>query len=285
MENNWNQLIERYLQHELSEEGRIAFEQELQSNPELQMEFELHNLIRASAIRSVERAQIVQIGKSYHFYKTFKMLGMYSAVIIGTVVAVWAAGMFQKTSPAENHPPIALVNDSIPSGPVVDSTITAEPAEPVVFAPRFYTKNVPGGVKIISLPMDTTPVESSKEPGKESEPVKNPVTVEKAKEKEKESLPRSLVVTTKFGFGKPVITSRDANYLDFQKNGEDLKKRSVYTDEEGLHIVNPEEKLHFVFERTVDSKKKKQGLVWNSEPVPVEDTTTHRAVIRSVRND
>ncbi len=284
MENNWNQLIERYLQHELSEEGRIAFEQELQSDPELQQEFELHNLIYASAIRSVERAQIAQIGKSYHFYKTFKMVSAYTAVVIGTAVAVWVAVMYQKTSPVENHPTIALVNDSIPDEPSVDSTITTDPTEPVVFAPRYYVKNVPGGVQVITIPAETTPVESSKEPEKVSEPVKNPAAQEK--EKEKENLPRSLVITTKFGFGKPVITSRDANYLDFQKNGEDLKKQSVYTDEEGLHIVNPKEKLHFVFERTVESRKEKQGFgVWKSEPIPVEDTTTHRAVIRSVRND
>lgn len=284
MESNWNQLIERYLQHELSEEGKLAFEQELQSNPELQMEFELHNLISASAIRSVERAQIAKIGKSYHFYKTFKMVSIYSAVIVGAVTAVVIAAMSQNALPTENQSVIVVPTDSLPSELPVDSTITNDPTEPVGIPPRYFTKKVPGGVQTILLPIETIPLIAASEPEKVKEPVKTPPI--KEKEKEKENILRSLVITTKFGFGKPIIRSRDANYLDFQKDGQDLKKQSVYTDEEGLHIVNPEKKLHFVFERTDDPKKQRSGMgAWKTAPEPVEDTSTHRAIIKSVRND
>jgi hypothetical protein len=65
METNWNQLIELYLQDEFSKEGRIAFEEELQVNPELREELEMHQLIQSAAKRASQRTQIQQLGKSY----------------------------------------------------------------------------------------------------------------------------------------------------------------------------------------------------------------------------
>lgn len=65
METNWNQLIERYLQNELSEEGTNAFEQELQFNPELREELEMHQLIRSAAKRASQRNMVRQTGKIY----------------------------------------------------------------------------------------------------------------------------------------------------------------------------------------------------------------------------
>ncbi|TSJ41213.1 hypothetical protein [Fluviicola chungangensis] len=65
METNWNQLIERYLQNELSEEGKNAFEQELQFNPELREELEMHQLIQSAAKRASQRNMIRQTGKMY----------------------------------------------------------------------------------------------------------------------------------------------------------------------------------------------------------------------------
>ena len=56
METNWNQLIERYLQNELSDEGKSAFEQELRINPELREELEMHQLIQSAAKRASQRA-------------------------------------------------------------------------------------------------------------------------------------------------------------------------------------------------------------------------------------
>lgn len=65
METNWNQLIELYLQNELSEEGRAAFEQQLQGNPELREELEMHQLIQSAAKRASQRLVIKQTGQSY----------------------------------------------------------------------------------------------------------------------------------------------------------------------------------------------------------------------------
>nr|WP_294858600.1 WG repeat-containing protein [uncultured Fluviicola sp.] len=65
METNWNQLIELYLQNELSEEGRMAFEQQLQLDPELREELEMHQLIRSAAKRASQRLVIKQTGQAY----------------------------------------------------------------------------------------------------------------------------------------------------------------------------------------------------------------------------
>lgn len=85
METNWNQLIERYLQNELSEEGKIAFEQELQMNPELREELEMHQLIQSAAKRASQRTMIQQTGKLYLRNLRIKQ---FTIGIVGTAIAV-----------------------------------------------------------------------------------------------------------------------------------------------------------------------------------------------------
>lgn len=85
METNWNQLIERYLQHELSEEGKIAFEQELKVNPELREEMEMHQLIQSAAKRASQRTMIQQTGKLYLRNLRIKQ---FTIGIVGTAIAV-----------------------------------------------------------------------------------------------------------------------------------------------------------------------------------------------------
>lgn len=86
METNWNQLIERYLQNELSEEGKLAFEQELQLNPELREELEMHELIQSAAKRASQRTLVQQVGKSYLRNLRIKQVAL--GVIVTTAVTV-----------------------------------------------------------------------------------------------------------------------------------------------------------------------------------------------------
>lgn len=85
METNWNQLIERYLQHELSEEGKMAFEQELEVNPELREEMEMHRLIQSAAKRASQRTLIQHTGKLYLRNLRIKQ---FTIGIVGTAIAV-----------------------------------------------------------------------------------------------------------------------------------------------------------------------------------------------------
>jgi mono/diheme cytochrome c family protein len=86
METNWNQLIERYLNNELSAEGKTAFETELQKNTELQKEFELHKLTKELIQRNSLRILVSQSGKWFHFKKL--LLKSALTLIIAGVVAV-----------------------------------------------------------------------------------------------------------------------------------------------------------------------------------------------------
>lgn len=105
METNWNQLIERYLQNELSEEGKIAFEQELQINPELQEELEMHQLIQSAAKRASQRTLIQQTGKLYLRNLRIKQ---FTIGIVGTAIAVagivyWIDSKKDKTKQAAEN--------------------------------------------------------------------------------------------------------------------------------------------------------------------------------------
>lgn len=93
MDTNWNQLIERYLNGELSAEGKLAFEQQLKENPELQKELDLHQLTQNLIKRAAIRNMVQQSGKSYHFRKTLTTAG-----IIVLIVAIAALILFLKTS-------------------------------------------------------------------------------------------------------------------------------------------------------------------------------------------
>jgi hypothetical protein len=91
METNWNQLIERYLQNELSEEGKIAFEQELRVNPELREEMEMHQLIHSAAKRASQRTLVQQTGKLYLRNLRIKqvMIGIAGTAIVVAGIVYW----------------------------------------------------------------------------------------------------------------------------------------------------------------------------------------------------
>ncbi len=91
METNWNQLIERYLNGELSAEGKAGFETELAKNPELKQEFELHKLTQEVIKRSSTRNMVQQSAKSYHFKKTLTNTGivLLIAAVITTAIVLF----------------------------------------------------------------------------------------------------------------------------------------------------------------------------------------------------
>ncbi len=78
MEANWNVLIDRYLNNELSEEGKTAFEQELSSNTKLQVEFENTKTLREAILRKAQRKALVQLQKSVLYKKVLKV----SAIVV-----------------------------------------------------------------------------------------------------------------------------------------------------------------------------------------------------------
>lgn len=88
MENNWNQLIERYLNNELSAEGKTAFEAELQQNKELQQELKLHQLTIEVIQRNSLRTLVKQSGKWYQLKKNIIIGGV--TLVIGIILATSA---------------------------------------------------------------------------------------------------------------------------------------------------------------------------------------------------
>ncbi len=130
METNWNQLIERYLENELSEEGRQAFEAELASNSELRDELEIHQTVRDGAARSAQRVQLASIGASYHRSVRMKQAGVAAAIVIG--VGVTATVLFfggkrsEKSVPKQEKPLTASVHTSVTAPETVsDSAVVA----------------------------------------------------------------------------------------------------------------------------------------------------------------
>ena len=86
METNWNQLIERYLNNELSAEGKAAFEAELKQNKELQQEFELHKLTTELIQRGSLRTLVQESGRWFHLKKVLLNSGI--ALVFAGVLAV-----------------------------------------------------------------------------------------------------------------------------------------------------------------------------------------------------
>ncbi|MDF3026701.1 MAG: hypothetical protein K0S23_1008 [Fluviicola sp.] len=130
METNWNQLIERYLQNELSDEGKMAFEQELQVNPELREELELHQLIQSAAKRASQRTIIQQTGKSYLRNLRIKqfMITVFvaAAATVGLVYLVQNkkdAGVAESKSPA-----VAVNSEEVRKETDIRDTIINQPA-------------------------------------------------------------------------------------------------------------------------------------------------------------
>lgn len=105
METNWNQLIERYLQNELSEEGKAAFEQELQFNPELREEMEMHQLVQSAAKRASQRTLIQQTGKLYLRNLRIKQfaLGIAGTAIVVAGIVYWISSKNDKRNQAAEN--------------------------------------------------------------------------------------------------------------------------------------------------------------------------------------
>lgn len=91
METNWNQLIERYLNNELSAEGKTAFEIGIQKNTELQKEFELHKLTQELIQRNSIRTLVEESGKWFHLKKILINSGIALVVAGALASAVYFA--------------------------------------------------------------------------------------------------------------------------------------------------------------------------------------------------
>lgn len=94
MEANWNQLIERYLNNELSAEGKSAFEAELERNKELQRELELHQLTIELIQRNSLRTLVEQSGKWYQLKKKIIIGGI--SLLIGVALVTSAYFISEK---------------------------------------------------------------------------------------------------------------------------------------------------------------------------------------------
>jgi len=93
-------LIEQYLSNELSSSDKAIFERRMEQDPALQKEVQVQKSIHDAAKRAATRAQVQQIGKSYHIYKN----SLTAAVVIAIIVAASLIGyyVFSKTSKSDN---------------------------------------------------------------------------------------------------------------------------------------------------------------------------------------
>ena len=104
METNWNQLIERYLNNELSAEGRTAFESELKQNTALQKEFELHQLTTELIQRNSLRTLVKESGKWFHLKKVLVNSGLVLVIAGVLATAVYFAVTWKNGSANSDKP-------------------------------------------------------------------------------------------------------------------------------------------------------------------------------------
>ena len=104
METNWNQLIERYLNNELSVEGLAAFESELTKNTELQKEFELHKLTQELIRRNSLRTLVQESGKWFHLKKVLVNSGLVLVIAGVLATAIYLTITWKKESDSGNKP-------------------------------------------------------------------------------------------------------------------------------------------------------------------------------------
>jgi predicted XRE-type DNA-binding protein len=127
METNWNQLIELYLQNELSEEGRVAFEQELQLKPELREELEMHQLIQSAAKRASQRMVIQQTAKAHFRNLRIKQftIGVLvtAATTVGIVYWVQSKKQVETTKPKQESVVVNRIEVQEESTPSSDTLI------------------------------------------------------------------------------------------------------------------------------------------------------------------
>lgn len=105
METNWNQLIERYLNNELSAEGKTAFETELKQNQDLQKEFELHKLTKELIQRDSLRTLVKESGKWFHLKKLLVNSGIGLVVAGVLATAIYLAVTWKQDNSGKNSTP------------------------------------------------------------------------------------------------------------------------------------------------------------------------------------
>lgn len=81
-------IIDQYLQGELSEADRIAFEDRLSASEALQKEVALQQTVYEGARRASVRTQVKQAGKHYHFIKKLQVAAIAAIVIILAATAI-----------------------------------------------------------------------------------------------------------------------------------------------------------------------------------------------------
>ncbi len=90
MEVNWNQLIERYLNNELSAEGKLAFEAEVKRDENLRQELELHQLTRQVIQRTAYREMVIDAQKTAKINLRLRQLALVAGIVLlAVLVLVW----------------------------------------------------------------------------------------------------------------------------------------------------------------------------------------------------
>lgn len=86
MKTDWNKIIEKYLNNELSPKERANFEATLKTNKEVQKEFEIHQLTKNVIQRNTLRSQVQQTGKHFHFKRKL-IHGGIALFVVGVIAA------------------------------------------------------------------------------------------------------------------------------------------------------------------------------------------------------
>ncbi len=89
MNPNITKIIDQYLNNELSPEDKLAFEERLKSNRNLQEEVEMQRSIQQAAKRAYTRTAIKKTGRNYHAGKILKWAGFSLSIIIVALTATY----------------------------------------------------------------------------------------------------------------------------------------------------------------------------------------------------
>lgn len=87
MNEKWTQWIDAFFSGEMKASEKEEFQREMDSNPELQNEFKLQQLVMEGAKRGGQRQMVQNAGKRYHFLKKTT----YAAIAVGMALAVAGA--------------------------------------------------------------------------------------------------------------------------------------------------------------------------------------------------
>lgn len=143
-------LIELYLNNELSEADKRAFEQRLAENDQLLQELLLQRQIHAGAKRAAQRTMIQQTAKTYHFRKNLLNGGI--ALVIASVVtaaAIWFVGRKESTTAEGELGTEALqslieqIDSLAPMENIPATYFNLGKADTVVFSPTGVLLSVP----------------------------------------------------------------------------------------------------------------------------------------------